>query len=155
MASSSRNETEVYDEVRRCWVRATPEEKVRQWWIQRMIHQLGFPRELIVVEKELKELPHLQHLNPPDRRLDILCYSRDLHPLLLIECKQSGAKTCQNFLDRALEQVIGYNDCVQASFIAIACDAEIRVGCRERSSSRYIFGNALPQYQELIEWVKR
>lgn len=120
-----------------------------------MIHQLGFPRELIVVEKELKELPHLQRLTPPDRRLDILCYTRDFQPLLLIECKQGGAKTCQNFLDRALEQVIGYNDCVQASFIALACDSEIRVGYRESASQRYVFGNALPQYQELIEWVRR
>lgn len=163
MASSNRNELQIYDEVRKCWVRATPEEKVRQQWLHRMIHQLHYPKELIVVEKELKELVHLEGTSPPDRRVDILCYGKRVqplfYPLLLIECKQfssggEGSKMRQNFLDRALDQVIGYNDCVQAKLIAVACDSEIRVGFRDHASQRYLFGNELPKYQELVEWVK-
>ena len=46
----------IYDEIRRAWVKATPEELVRQQWIHRMIHDLGYPKEWIVVEKAIGEL---------------------------------------------------------------------------------------------------
>src|SRR5690242_14822270 len=85
-----------FDEVRRAWVAATPEEGVRQRVLKKMIHALGFPKELIAVEKELKELPHLAGRSVPERRIDVLCYGKEIHPehslypLLLIECKREA-----------------------------------------------------------------
>src|SRR5580700_5948398 len=96
MGSSSPNKRllKVYDEVRLSWVRATPEEQVRQLWLRRMIYELQYPKELLTVEKELKELPHLFGQKVPKRKIDLLCYGKEIHPsyplypLVMIECKE-------------------------------------------------------------------
>src|SRR3990167_10032420 len=93
MGSSNLNRPLIFDEVRKCWVKATPEEQVRQQWLKRMLYQLEYPRELLAVEKGLKELPHLDSVSVPDRRIDIVCFGRGvsssfpISPLLLMECK--------------------------------------------------------------------
>src|SRR5690349_17670706 len=105
----------IFDEIRKKWIKATPEEKVRQKWLHHFVHSLGFPKELIAVEKDLKDLPQLVAKEVPDRRVDILCYGRrvdsSFFPLLLVECKEKGGTF-------AKEQVIGYNAFVQAPFVA-------------------------------------
>lgn len=94
----------VFDVVRSKWVAATPEEIVRQQWIQKMIQELGYPKEYIAVEKELTATM---------RRADIVVYSRACTPLLLIECK-AEALTSTDF-----DQVIGYNATIQAPYLAL------------------------------------
>ena len=110
-----------YDSLRRQTVAATPEEMVRQRLIQAMIEQLGYPRELLVVEKALSQLPHLsQQKGLPRRRADLLCFGRNIHPehslfpLLLIECKEGLLNS------DAEQQVLGYNHFVQAPYVALA-----------------------------------
>lgn len=149
MGSSSRNRELVFDEVRRLWVKATPEEQVRQLWLRRMVGALGFPRELIVVEKAIQELPHLQSKDVPERRLDILCYGKDkdLFPLLLIECKK------ESLSEGAINQVMGYNHFVRAHFAAVVSRDEARLGHFDGVQSHSC--SFLPSYQELMQWVKR
>jgi sulfur carrier protein ThiS len=135
---------EVFDEIRSCWVAATPEEIVRQLWIKKMVQELGFPKELIAVEKELKALPHLASAPVPDRRIDVLCFTNteSLVPLLLMECK------AEQILPKAIEQVMGYNLYVQAPFVAIANDREI---CFRYNQCIL---NRLPSYTELLAYAR-
>ncbi len=150
----SPNKGQLFDEVRQLWVTATPEEQVRQRVLNKMIHRLSFPKDLLVVEKELKTLPHLSVCPPPNRRLDILCYAKDIHPvhplypLLLIECKE------QKLDEQAIEQLTGYNAYVQACFIAVASREEERFGYLDKDKMKYIFHPGLPSYKDLIRWVK-
>lgn len=69
---------------------ATPEEYVRQEILQLML-QLGYPSSYIAVEKDLAALLCTQNTFFPDRRADIVCYtkqpSKGLRPLLIVECK--------------------------------------------------------------------
>lgn len=155
MGSSSLNRQLVFDEIRQIWVKATPEEIVRQQWIKRMVHQLGYPRELLVVEKGLKELPHIVSADAPDRRLDILCYGKGIHPshllfpLLLIECKK------EQLTEGAVNQVIGYNYHVKAPFAAVANLDTVSLGFFDQAKNQYVFCSFLPTFKELIQWVKR
>jgi hypothetical protein len=152
MDSSSLNNS-LFDEVRGLWVAATPEECVRQKIVKKMIHALHFPKELIVVEKELKELPHLSAPALPQRRVDILCYGKNIHPqhllypLLLIECKKDAIE------EKAMEQLIGYNTYVQAYFIALASPEEERFGYRDKKTKQYIFHSGFPAFNDLISWL--
>lgn len=154
MASSSSN-SQIFDEVRGIWVAATPEENVRQETLKRMIYGLHFPKELIVVEKELKELPHLFNADFPQRRVDILCYGKGIHPehllypLILIECKKDRIDT------HAIEQLIGYNAHVQAYFIALVNGREEqeRFGYLDKKTSRYVFHAGFPTFTDLISWL--
>jgi hypothetical protein len=135
---------EVFDPVRQLWVAATPEEVVRQTWIQRMVTVLGFPKELMAVEKELKVLPHLiEEKNVvPSRRIDVLSFMKtneNMMPLILIECKKG------ELTQKALDQVASYNYYVKAPYIAIVNQFHIRLRIKEREIS------TLPSYLELLE----
>lgn len=144
----------LFDEVRKLWVIETPEEKVRQRVLKKMIYALDFPKELIVVEKELKELPYLSSATIPQRRVDILCYHKqqqggELHPLLLIECKAIAEES------KALAQLIGYNSYVKAAFLALVDQTRECFGYFDKECSRYVFHEGLPSFNQCISWIKR
>lgn len=143
MASSKQSNRLVFDDIRQQFVPATPEELVRQHLIKKLIHHLGFPPHLISVEKKLSELPHLQDKKLPSRRVDILCYAKDIHPsypiypLLLIECKEGGLK------EDAYEQVLGYNHYIQSFYVAVAGQDEVKLIFPKKLSY-------LPSYNDLL-----
>ena len=118
-----------------------------------MIHVLHFPKELIAVEKELKELPHLSDVLLPQRRIDILCYGKNIHPqhslypLLLIECKK------QTIDALAVDQLIGYNAHVRSYFVALASPEEERFGYKDRKTGQYVFYTGFPAFNDLISWL--
>ncbi len=149
MGLSGQSRQQIFDEIRGCFVKATPEELVRQQWARHLIFFLGFPQELIAIEKQMKELPHLAHLpGIPDRRVDLLCYGKSpsgLYPLLLVECKVAPLG------QRGLDQVRGYNHHIQAPFVAVV-NAEAAQFSIVQEGSMYAY---LPPFKELVEWLKR
>ncbi len=141
---------QVYDSIREQWVAATPEEIVRQRWIQKMVQELQFPKELLVIERELKMLPHLQqHPQLPTRRVDLLSFGkgieRPVFPLLLIECKD------ESLSEQALDQAIAYNTFVQAYYVAIVNRDQIRLRYNLACSTCEI--DRLPSFIDLMEAV--
>jgi hypothetical protein len=137
---------ELYDEIRQQWVAATPEEMVRQRLIQKMVKGLGFPKDLMVVEKELATLPHLARVSHlPLRRVDLLCFAYakrgDIFPLLLVECKTE-------LLSRVvLEQALAYNAFVKASFVAIVNESKVIL------KGEHCEIDYLPPFPELVKVV--
>lgn len=133
----------LFDPLRNKYVLATPEEIIRQKLLIFMTTTLGFPKELIAVEKQLSNLPHLElegKTDFPKRRADVICFSQEkqqgLTPFLLVECKEGRIGK------EAKEQVLGYNHFVKAKYAAIAGSQEVCL----------IFPNCLPYlptYREL------
>ncbi|MBI2742609.1 MAG: type I restriction enzyme HsdR N-terminal domain-containing protein [Chlamydiales bacterium] len=155
LSSQSRKpKQKIFDELRGIWVAATEEEIVRQTLLHQMVGLLGYPKELLAIEREIGLLPHLQGVKVPDRRVDILCFGRGIHPdhalypLLLIECKKEGLGF------DAKEQLLGYNSYVGAYFISMAAKDELLFGYPDRKSGTYAFASSLPPYQELINAIK-
>lgn len=155
MDSSFPNNGQIFDELRGCFVAATPEEHVRQRILKKLTGELNFPRELIVVEKELKELPHFSATSfLPQRRVDILCYGKNIHsehllyPLLLIECKKDAID------NKAVAQLTGYNTHVKACFIALANREEEWFGYLDKKIMKYVFHSGLPSFNHLMSWLK-
>lgn len=142
--------SQLFDPVRKKWVRETPEERIRQGWIQKMVHELGFPLSHLSVEKEISTLPHLADLKPseiPLRRIDILAFTKgksSLLPLLMIECK------AYPLTEKFAAQVIGYNDYVKAPFIAIANYDNILTGRFDPEKNEFVFQEGLAKYSELV-----
>lgn len=141
--------------VRHTYVEATPEERVRQDMLHRMVDAFGFPKNLITVEKALKELPHLttDGQSVPERRADILVFAKNIHPafplypLLLIECK------AVKLTPAVFSQVAGYNFFIKAFFVAVANQEEVRTGWFDSQTGSYRFVPFLPSYQSLIASV--
>jgi Type I restriction enzyme R protein N terminus (HSDR_N) len=141
--------------VRKEWVAATPEELVRQRLIALMINELGFPPSAIALEKALSQIPHVAQAlhQPPLRRADIICFAKginpqyDLYPLLLIECK------AVKLTPKVINQVASYNHYLQACFVCIANQEEIRTGWFDPETKAYRFVQHLPSYQELLNSI--
>lgn len=89
---------EVFDHIRRKWVVLTPEEWVRQHFIDHLVQDLGCPASLIAVEKPLV-------LNELAKRADIVVHGTDGRPVGLVECKAPTVRIDQ----RTLEQAARYN----------------------------------------------
>ncbi|MES2274215.1 MAG: type I restriction enzyme HsdR N-terminal domain-containing protein [Chlamydiota bacterium] len=136
----------LWDPIRSIWVAATPEEKVRQRLLHRMISEWGFPKSLIGVEKDLASLPSRKNLGDPNRRIDLICYAplkEGTLPLLLVECKAVEIN------EAAERQLLGYNALVGAFFIALANETEIKTIWVEQG--RVCTAPFLPPYSQLIQ----
>jgi len=114
----------------------TPEERVRQSLIQKMIKVLGFPKGLISIERGIAQ-----------RRFDLVCYSNSMKPLVLIECK------AEKIDDAAMRQALGYNDTIKAPFICLASATEVITFWQEKGKMGSV--PFLPKYSELYEISKR
>ena len=146
MVSSKRKDS-LFDPIRQSFVSATPEEIVRQKLLQVLMTQLGFPKELLAIEKELSELPHLKSVaGLPKRRADILCFAKGIHPeyplypLLLIECKEG------RWGEGAKDQVLGYNHFVGALYVALSGENQVELIHPQSLSF-------LPSYSQLLESI--
>jgi len=89
---------QVFDPFRRRWVALTPEEWVRQHFLNHLVHDLGYPASRISVERSLV-------LNDMAKRADILVHGDAGEPVLLVECKAPGVRITQ----RTFEQAARYN----------------------------------------------
>lgn len=145
LSSPSEEKGQIFDEVRGIWTAATPEEKVRQKLIQKMLYGLSYPRELLAVEKSLSEL--CQNPMAPMRRVDLVCYAliqKKLTPILIVECKESSIES-----KAALQQLQGYNHYVKAPFIATASAQGEVFGYPSKEG--YSFLPYLPKYEDLLK----
>jgi len=142
--------------LRKAWVAALPEEKVRQSLIQDMIHRLGYPPGTLVLEKNLDQLPHLQSKpSLPKRRADLIVLAKDLHPkypfypLLLVECKAVPLK------NKTLRQIVGYNQFIAAPFIAIVNQTNTLCGWYHPEINDFVFKEGFYPYEILLKWARR
>lgn len=122
MALSSQNKVEcLWCPIRKRQVKASPEERVRSYLLSKMVGELGYIPSLIVVERKISELvgASQQKIKMPNRRVDILCYSSSLEPLLLVECKVAPLSP------KMLRQVLGYNHYIGAHFVAVANEKQV------------------------------
>ena len=88
----------IYDPLRKKYVALTPEEWVRQHFINYLIGFLGYPPGLIKTEASFR-------LHGMLRRADILVHDRAGEPVLIVECKAPEVRINQDVFD----QVINYN----------------------------------------------
>ncbi len=98
----------IFDEVRKRWVALTPEEWVRQNFLQYLTKIKAYPASLIAVEKEIA-------LGELKKRFDIVVYDKKSKPWMIIECKEMNVALDQQVLD----QVLRYNIPMQLPYLVI------------------------------------
>lgn len=98
----------IYDPLRKKYLVLTPEEWVRQHFLNFLITSKNLPSTLIKEEA-------LIAYNQLQKRADILAYGRSGNPLLLVECKASTES-----LDKeAIFQILTYNARLKVPFLAV------------------------------------
>ena len=73
---------QVFDVLRKKYIRTSPEEIVRQLWIHYFLDHVGLSRKLIAVERAFKT-------HDFTRRFDLVIFDKSAHPLLLAEFRAS------------------------------------------------------------------
>ena len=114
----------IFDEVRKQWVRLTPEEWVRQNMLQYLMQTLQYPAALIAVERDLK-------LGELRKRFDILIYNKQHQPWLMIECKAMDVALNEN----VLQQILRYNMALPVAYLFITNGTsifgwDVKSGCK-------------------------
>ena len=99
----------IFDDLRKQWVRLTPEEWVRQNLIQYMLQVKQYPAASIGIEKEIA-------LGELKKRFDLLVFDRNHQPWMMIECKAMDVE----LTEKVLEQIIRYNMSVPVSYLVIS-----------------------------------
>jgi hypothetical protein len=115
------NKEQVFDPFRKKWILLTPEEWVRQNFLQYLVQKLQYPVSLIAIEKEIC-------VGDVKKRFDVVVYGPDTKPFMVIECKEMNVPLSAAVLHQALR----YNTHMQARFIVITngsyCFAFERIG---------------------------
>jgi len=88
----------IFDELRKKYILVTPEEWVRQHWIQHLINQKGVAKGLIQSEGGLK-------LNGLQKRTDLIVFNTIGERILIAEFKAPEIKITQQVFD----QIARYN----------------------------------------------
>ena len=141
------NQNKIFDAQRRILLENRPEEIIRQKIVQFLSCTLQFPKDLLVLEKTVADLNTSGLSCPVNRRIDILCYGKDLHeifPLLLIECK------AHKITKKDREQIEGYNHWINAKFIALVSEDDVFTGFYHKEKKCYEYHHGLYDYQTLL-----
>ena len=101
------NREMIFDAIRKKWVQLTPEEWVRQNFLQYLLKEKKYPAALLAVEKEVQ-------LADVKKRCDIVVYKNSL-PWMIVECKEMNV----SLDEKVLQQVIQYNMAVPANYLVI------------------------------------
>jgi hypothetical protein len=99
---------QIFDAIRKKYVVLTPEEWVRQNFIQYLIQNKNFPTSLIAVEAGLK-------INQLKKRMDVLVYDKQGMPHLMVECKAPNVKISQDTFD----QIARYNMVFKVKYLVV------------------------------------
>jgi hypothetical protein len=101
-------QTYIFDVIRKKWLVLTPEEWVRQHLLNYLVTEKKFSPSSIAIEKEIV-------LNDLKKRYDVVVYSRELKPYLVVECKAPYIE-----LNRlVIEQALRYNLTIKAEILMI------------------------------------
>lgn len=124
----------IFDNLRKSWLLLTPEEWVRQNFLQYLMQVKKYPATLIALEKEI-------NLNGLKKRFDVLVYDPQHQPWMLVECKAETVPLNQS----VLEQVLRYNLSLPVPFLVITNGSHTKAWKKEDGTLR--------ELTELPEWL--
>jgi len=129
----------ILDTIRRKYVRLTPEEWVRQNFVQYLIHEGKYPPGLIGIEV-------LSRYNKLNKRVDILVHDRAGRPVMIVECKSYDVPLDE----KVFEQIATYNMKFNVPYLVVTNGLH-HYACRmnpENQKPDYLL--VIPLYEELL-----
>jgi len=128
----------IFDPIRKKFVLLTPEEWVRQNFVQYLISEKKYSANLINIEMAFK-------LDQYDYRADAVVYDRNAKPLLLVECKAPEVKVGQKQFD----QIARYNFRLKVAYLIVTNGISHYCCYIDYEKAEYFFLKEIPDYTEL------
>ncbi|MDD4777827.1 MAG: type I restriction enzyme HsdR N-terminal domain-containing protein [Fermentimonas sp.] len=130
---------EIFDPLRRKYVSLTPEEWVRQHFVNYLITDKNYPASLMSNEAGIK-------LNSLTLRCDTIVYNNILEALMVIEYKESNVQITQQVFD----QIVRYNNVLKVPYIVVS-NGITHYCCKiDYENQSYEYLTEIPDYQTLI-----
>jgi hypothetical protein len=127
----------IFDPIRKKYLVLSPEEWVRQHFLQFLINHKGYSPALISMETGLK-------YNERAKRTDLIAYGPQMMPLLLVECKAPNIKITQ----KSFNQISSYFSQVKAKYMVLTNGLEHF--CFRPNDKSLVFEEKIPDYHEAI-----
>lgn len=130
----------VFDRLRKRYVSLTPEEWVRQHFVEYLIEVKQFPAALMANEVSLTQ-------NGIKRRCDTLVADREGVPLVIVEYKAPDIEITQQVFD----QIVRYNMVLRARFLIVS-NGMTHYCCQiDYERDTYNFLSEIPEYAVLLQ----
>ena len=133
---SNENKTLIFDKWRKKYLVLTPEEWVRQHFVEFLISEKKYPVSLIAIEKQVT-------INNLKKRTDIVVFSSDGIPNIIVECKAPHIKIAQNTFD----QIARYNLKLKANYLIVTNGLQHYFCKLDTENETYIFLKDIPDYK--------
>ena len=129
------NKMYILDLIRKKNLLLTPEEWVRQHCINFLNSELGYPKSLINVEKQIKIHGRL-------KRYDIVVYTTQGSVNILVECKAPSILISQDTFD----QIAKYNMTLNSMYLMLTNGKDHYFCFMDFENKTYRFISELPKY---------
>jgi len=137
---TSNGNQQIFDEIRKKYVALIPEEWVRQHFINYLVNDRKFPKGLIAVE-------HPLIINKVSHRADIVAFSSDGKPKVVVECKAPEVQINQS----VIQQVSRYNILLKAPILILTNGLVhfcVKIDFEKQQTQNL---ESIPFYQDLFE----
>ncbi|MCF8235760.1 MAG: type I restriction enzyme HsdR N-terminal domain-containing protein [Bacteroidales bacterium] len=129
---------EIFDAIRNKYVAMTPEEWVRQNFLQYLIWEKKFPKTLLSIERQLS-------LYQMSVRPDIVVYNNLGKPRLIVECKAPDVKISQ----QTFNQIAKYNITLRVDYLIVTNGINHYCCNIDHQKKSYSFLQEIPLYDKL------
>ena len=128
----------IFDPLRRKFVALTPEEWVRQHFVNLLTEIKGYPKVLLANEVQL-------NLNGTKKRCDTVLFDKNLQARMIVEYKAPHVEITQNVFD----QITRYNMVLKVEYLIVSNGIN-HYCCRiDYTTMKYTFLPDIPAYGEL------
>lgn len=128
----------ILDPLRRKFVALTPEEWVRQHFVNFLLREKGYPAALIANEIQID-------LNKLKKRCDSVVYNRDLSPLMIIEYKAPDVDITQQVFD----QIVRYNIVLKVKYLIVSNGLNHYCCIMDYNKQSFNYLSDIPNYTDL------
>ncbi len=128
--------THIFDSIRKKYVVLTPEEWVRQNFLQYLIQDKKYAASLIAVEAGLK-------YNQLQKRMDVLIYNTQGNPHLMVECKAPEVKITQAVFD----QIARYNMVFKVKYLVVTNGLQHFCCLMDYTKNSFQYLEGIPEFE--------
>ena len=126
---------EIFDRLRRCYVALTPEEWVRQHFVNMLIEHKGYPATLTANEVSIT-------LNGMMRRCDTVVYDKNLRPIAIVDYKAPTVKIDE----KVFAQIARYNLVLKVDYLIVSNGLQHFCCKMDYEKNSYSFLREIPAY---------
>ncbi len=131
---------EAFDIIRKKYVVLSPEEWVRQQFINYLINEKNYPASLIAIEKGIKVLNM-------SKRFDAVVSDQTGCPVALIEFKSHDV----NITQKVFEQIATYNMQLKVRYLIVSNGLKHYCCKVDYEKKKFTFLDDIPMYNDLTE----